>query len=300
MVCETALGPGRTLALAVEELAAGRPVLAVVPELFAEPLWALEDYLLDALDAPDGDSPLTVVPAQSASPRAVFEAALAGRGAQPERFVAALAAPRAAELEACAVAQRGAAGPALDVAAEDGALAVHALRTAALVVGEHEDPAHAAQRVARLAFGAPVAGGFLADALGAVWVHPRRFAAFHSALLAALEGDPAGAPGVPVAPCAKLAEFRDAFFVTRRLGLDEGATLIHDPGHSSARSGPGHRAVFTNVEPGSRLARDLEPAATLRIQRVTSARPPAVPAAREAELTATSAGRRALEPYGWD
>ncbi len=307
IVAEAALGPGRMLALAVEELAAGRPALVVVPEAAAEPLRAFEDYLLDALDLPDEDSPLAIVPLHGATPRGIFTAAhQADPGVEPERFVAALAASRAAELEAHALELRGAKALDLDVAAEDGPLAVHALRTAALVLGEHEDPEHAARRVARLAFGAPVAGGFLAEALGAVWVHPRCFAAFHAALLAALEGE----RGVPLSPSAKLPDFRDLFFVTRRLGLDEGATLIHDPGHATARSGPGHRAVFTNVEPGSRLARDLEPAAVLRILRVASPRPAAgggtgarAGEASDSPSTAPlgrSEPRRSMEPYGWE
>jgi hypothetical protein len=159
---------------------------------------------------------------------------------------------------------------------EVGPLVVHGLRAATLVVGERDDPVRAARRVARLAFGAPVAGGYFAAAVGAVWVHPRRLSAFHAALLSALEGADgrAARSSMPPVPCGTVPPLRSQHEAVLRLGLDEGATLIHTasaPSFEGRRPQP-VRAVFTNVDPLSRLQRELTPAGVLRILRVAAPR----------------------------
>jgi hypothetical protein len=256
---ELTYGPGATLALVAEELGAGRAALAVVPPPLAGPLEELALCLAEALDVDDDEAPLAVVddgPREAAETLAL--ATTIERGA-PARFVAAARASRAL---------------ALPPAADDERLAVYTIRAATIVVGERDEAEHAARRVARLAFGLEAAGGFLASAVGAVWVHQRRFAAFHAALLEALEGRAA----VPVLPCGRQAELRALHDTVHRLGLDEGATLIHTGNPPAARGGEGAagrfgvRSVFTNVDPLSRLARELEPAGVLRILRIAAPR----------------------------
>lgn len=264
VAAEECAGPGAFAALVAEELGAGHVVVALVPPALRSPLEALAAALEQAAAQAGRRGAGLVVPCVSdAGPGAALaRVARLGDGALG-RLVAAVRASRAHAL------------------AEEqlGPLVLHALRAATVVVGERDDPARSARRVARLAFGADAAGGFLATAVGAVWVHPRRFAEFHSELLHALEGGPR-APEVPPLACGLVPEFRASFEVVHRLGLDEGATLIHAAGHAAARPlgaggrGPGAplRAVFTNVDPGLRLVRELEPAGVLRVLRVAAPR----------------------------
>lgn len=263
---ELTYGPGATLALVAEELGVGRAALAVVPPPLAGPLQELALCLAEALDVDDEDAPLAVVVDGPREAAAALELATRVERGAPARFVAAARASRAL---------------ALPPAADDDRLAVYTIRAATIVVGERDEAEHAARRVARLAFGADAAGGFLASAVGAVWVHQRRFAAFHAALLEALEER----GGVPALPCGRYPELRALHDAVHRVGLDEGATLIHTGNLVAARGGEGParggestggrygvRSVFTNVDPLSRLARELEPAGVLRILRIAAPR----------------------------
>jgi len=144
-------------------------------------------------------------------------------------------------------------------------------------VGLGEDPAAAAERVVRGAFDrVHTISGQLAGQVGVVQVEPRRLSAFTAALLAALEErrlvDP---PLPPVDPHLgrELAARRD-------LGLDEGATLLHEFLVGSSGSGAGARIlrlVFTNVEPGMRLLDATRPAPVLLLCRRPIANPPGGP-----------------------
>ena len=134
------------------------------------------------------------------------------------------------------------------------------LRSRVLDVGADEDAALAARRVARLAFGRiETLSGQLGDRVGIARVDPRSFSRFSAALLAELEGRGQEAPVVDLEP-GLLEHLRDV----RALGIDEGATLIHEP--PRARATP-LRLVFTNVEPRMRLARALRPAPVLCLMR---------------------------------
>jgi acyl-CoA reductase-like NAD-dependent aldehyde dehydrogenase len=136
-------------------------------------------------------------------------------------------------------------------------------------VARADDPEHSARAIARAAFDPELTlGGELPDSVGRVHVHPRRLSRFTAALLAALEerASELGAPRVPRerATAAALGAARD-------LGLDEGATLIHeDAGVGSRRAGGGAilvRLVFTNVEPHMRVAALRRPMPLLSILR---------------------------------
>lgn len=157
-----------------------------------------------------------------------------------------------------------------------------ALSGGCAVVRGSDDPARAARRVARAALGRSEAlSGQAQGQAGWVVVHRRLFSTFTAALLLELDAlgeDPLGtlAPLDPEAPrhVERL----------RRLGLDEGATLLRGdsgtwfdgaPARGAAGRGSQRRAregrleplVFTNVEPRMRLARARRPAPVLRLLR---------------------------------
>lgn len=298
VAAELGAGVGPLEALIVEELGAGRAVVALVAPPLVPAVRALEEALVWAEDEPDpGVGPLVVVPAPD--PAAALVAAARVDRELSERLIGAVGAARSRALLASAVAASSGArvpvpgeddaaerdssrGPAPALREESGPVVVHTLRSATIVVTEHDDADRAARRVARLAFGPDHLGGYLASAVGAVWVHARRFAAFHGALLEALEG-----PGaLPVCAAGELADARALHERVRRLGLDEGATLIHSATTGDSAMGlraradargraASVRAVFTNVDPASRLARELEPAGVLRVLRVAAPRPEA-------------------------
>jgi len=276
-------GPGPALGLVLEELGAGRHVVVLVPEVLAAPFEAL----IEALDAAlprsfVGPPPVTLRSTPSpALELATVARLLAGEGC----FVAAVPAAEVRPLvetlwsliggdEAGARQDAAAPDPRVQAVREEmGPLTVHALGAATLVVGEHDDPVQCAARIVRHAFGPAVAGGHCVAAVGAVWVHPRRSASFHAALLEALEGSAA-----PAAEAIGLVQpFRGAHEALLRIGLDEGATLIHTSGRATGTSksqgrSVSLRAVFTNVDPHSRLMRELSPAGVLRLLRVAPPR----------------------------
>ncbi len=157
-----------------------------------------------------------------------------------------------------------------------------ALSGSCAVVRGTDDPARAARRIARAALGRSEAlSGQAAGQAGWVVVHRRLFSAFSAALLVELDAlgeDPLG-PLAPIDPEAPRHVER-----LRRLGLDEGATLLRGdsgtwfdgaPGRAGGGRGSQRRAregrleplVFTNVEPRMRLARARRPAPVLRLLR---------------------------------
>ncbi|MEZ6017041.1 MAG: hypothetical protein R3F49_18135 [Planctomycetota bacterium] len=276
VVIDICAGPGLAAALIVRELAAGRAVRAFAPAALVGGLSALAVALDLAARDRGGERPLIVHPWTGA-----FE--LSAWASHSGRVVVATRGSGMVADFVGAADERDGAGPEL-----------HPLRAATLVLTEEHDSAQAAARVTRLAFGVPAAGGHLSTALGAVWVPARRFAEFHAALLDALEGPSAFA----TLRCGLAAPLRTAHDYVRRLGLDEGATLIHGgvaPPHPSLHqqhSGGGDgararsplvRSVFTNVDPGSRLLRELDPAGVLRVLRV------AAEDTRDGRLTASAA-----------
>jgi len=134
------------------------------------------------------------------------------------------------------------------------------LRSRLLDVARGEDPELAARRVARQAFGRiETLSGQLHGRVGVARVDARSFSRFGAALLGVLED------GEPEAPVADLEPgLAEHLRRVRALGIDEGATLIHEPQRS--RGSP-LRLVFTNVDSRMRLARALRPAPLLCLMR---------------------------------
>ena len=137
------------------------------------------------------------------------------------------------------------------------------------------DLGEAAEQVVEEAYGRSALGGLAGDRLAQVWVDPRCFSRFTACLLEVLEeaeGDPwfTPAPWVDAGgPDAATAALDVA--AARRVGLDEGATLIHErPGSDGRLLG----VVFTNVEPRMRLGGSVFAPGTLTLSRSDAARRP--------------------------
>lgn len=130
------------------------------------------------------------------------------------------------------------------------------------------DPAEVARRVARGAFDRrETLGGQRAGRIGWVRIAPRAFSRVTAALLDELEGS-----GDRYRPASWLDPGTPKRLETLRVqGVDEGATLIHEHRGAASRSRSGRatllRLVFTNVEPGMRLAQDLDAAPVLLLAR---------------------------------
>lgn len=145
--------------------------------------------------------------------------------------------------------------------------AVHGLQPATLELSPGDDPRAAARRVVRLAFGRDWAlGGWDAQALRRVLVAPGLLSSFTECLLDRLEGAAAADP----APWPLDKRQPDRLLEARRIGLGEGATLIHEASRPS-RGGGGTailtRLVFTNVEDRMGLAQLRAPLPLLLLER---------------------------------
>lgn len=145
-------------------------------------------------------------------------------------------------------------------------LRVRVLRGINLTVAKDEDPRSAAERIALAAYGVDVLGGYATGAAARVTVAPALFSRLTEELLDVLSfgfeagndvgpgsddrlGNLGPPPWVSSGPSDQL---DDAIVAGRRIGLDEGATLIHE------QRRPGERAVlFTNVERRMRLGGSL-------------------------------------------
>ena len=109
--------------------------------------------------------------------------------------------------------------------------------------------------------------GQLPGQVGLVTVDPRRLSAFTEELLAALEVEHVAEPCLPFVDRGLGALLEGQ----RDLGLDEGATLIHEGLMSGSRpsgqSAKLARLIFTNVEPRMRLLASSRPAPILLLVR---------------------------------
>jgi len=146
------------------------------------------------------------------------------------------------------------------------------LRNGVALVLDGDDPRREARRVAQAAFGPRVSlSGQAAGQVGQVLCHERSLSAFTAALLERVE-ELAAQPACPLFTRGLRAHVAEL----RRLGLDEGATLVVDglEGPTGFR-GASKRAiltpsVFTNVEPSMGLAKATRPAPVLALLRTTS------------------------------
>lgn len=133
-----------------------------------------------------------------------------------------------------------------------------------------EDLAEAAEQVVEEAFGRPALGGFASDAVTQVWVAPRLLSRFTACLLEVLDdvdGDPWFLPPPMFAEGEGAGVLRDVA-TGRRLGLDGGATLIHERADAQGRP---CGSVFTNVEPRMKLGGALSAPGTLALLRALEA-----------------------------
>ena len=149
-------------------------------------------------------------------------------------------------------------------------------------IAEDADPAAEAALVLEKAIArSSTLSGQLPGQVGRVVCHQRLFSRFSEELLRSLEAAPDARRPVPAIDGDLPEHVRRAW----ALGLDEGATPIfggEPPGRPAAPAGepdgePGGRApravppvVFTNVEPGQRLARLGRPAPVLTLIRAAS------------------------------
>lgn len=125
----------------------------------------------------------------------------------------------------------------------------------------------AAAEVAELAFGADRLGGLSLEAWSRVVVRPTLFSAFTEELLEVLEegfeDGSLGAPSWATERPDRLSLASDAsILAARKVGLDEGATLVFERARSGRRA-----LVFTNVEPRMALSRSLRAPCVLGLER---------------------------------
>lgn len=248
---------------ALAELAAGRAVLLLADPRVPELVERLADVLLEVGVEPGALAQLT-----EHGRNGLLEAAASGRVA---RFVLGVAGEDGRDLVAAverAAERAGFGAGVVDLQPPEVEL-VRVERGVARVALE-DDPERRAREVARAAFGRlETLSGQLDGQVGVVHVHARRLSRFTEALLRALEHEGlADPPAAFVDPSLSrhLEEFRD-------LGLDEGATLIHEGGPSQGPRGGARltRLVFTNLEPQMQLVACSRPAPALLLMRGTAA-----------------------------
>lgn len=137
------------------------------------------------------------------------------------------------------------------------ALVPHPLQAARCVVGRGADLAAMAERIADLSFGSSGDLGMSTRSVRRVEVGERVFSAFSALLLAACE---ARIEQHARAPRWDRAQW-DFLQYARKIGLDEGATLLIDQPTG---------LFFTEVDPRMRIATELRPAPLLCLLRVPS------------------------------
>lgn len=133
-------------------------------------------------------------------------------------------------------------------------------------VRRDDDPRARAHEVLRAALGrAASLSGQRAGQIGRVVCHPRAFSAFTGELLRILRSEREYREPLPFLDPDLAGHVRRA----RELGLDEGATLIHEgPDEVACASGSAAGwIVFTNVEPHMRIASLTRPAPLLSLMR---------------------------------
>ena len=112
-------------------------------------------------------------------------------------------------------------------------------------------PAEAAEQIVRRAFGPSVLGGFAAAALTRVCIPPLLFSSVSQEVLARLAGVEDDAACDPPSWVLDAPVPSDTLFPAKRLGLDEGATLIFER-QSAREDDKAYGLVFTNGEPRMR------------------------------------------------
>lgn len=135
------------------------------------------------------------------------------------------------------------------------------------VVDSDSEPMEAAKQVVERAFGPAVLGGFSTLATTRVLVAQSAFSRFTEALLDRLdevEDDPRFDP--PFWHFSAAGGKADVLLAARRLGLDEGATLVFERS-AAGESGVPYGLVFTNGEPRMRLGHDARALGTLVLMR---------------------------------
>lgn len=137
----------------------------------------------------------------------------------------------------------------------------------ALVLDPNLEPMDAAEAIAEAAFGERVLGGYGADAISRVLIRADRFSLFTECFMEVLEDGLGHSPLAPPpwatqAPGRYTQELDAGLQAARRLGTDEGSTLIFESKRAGRRA-----LVFTNVEGRMRLGGGLKAPAVLALMR---------------------------------
>lgn len=141
------------------------------------------------------------------------------------------------------------------------------LRREHRTVDPGQDPAVAVDQILQAAFGRlQTLSGQASEQVGSVEIAPRRISTFTETLLVALEAEGAADPALEPIEADMAAQLEQV----RELGLNEGATLIHEarvPSRLASNGARIARLVFTNVEPRMRLHDWSRPSPVLLISR---------------------------------
>lgn len=136
-----------------------------------------------------------------------------------------------------------------------------------LVLDPDLEPMAAAEEIADAAFGEGVLGGYGTDAVSRALVRADRLSVFTECLMEVLEEGFGHSPLAPPpwateAPGRWTQELDPGLQAARRLGTDEGSTLIFESKRAGKRA-----LVFTNVERRMRLGGGLKAPAVLALMR---------------------------------